>query len=168
MEKLKIIIGLIIASICGMLMLIVINGQKNKKERIMFSPNNENYEKICEYLENNMDTHANENDWLNVYSFNLLDYSGEYIYIMAYNFQYINNNKSQKSEWINPVRLCYEYQDDVLIITDSTCPRDGAFYAEDCRSIFPSSLHDKVISVDLSEDEKILLKERAKERIKEK
>ena len=63
-----------------------------------------------------------------------------YAWVLQESYYYENNETKQNSGSSIPHKFVVEKQDDKYVVTSAIIPRDGSYYVEDMKKIFPTSV----------------------------
>lgn len=160
MFKIAIGIMIILITIIGLMFFVDVN-RMNNNEPVVFSTWGFKYaplvdfheEKIISEVENYLleksdnepKHHENEKSFVSIRTYLIEEKNNHKLYIVyAWVLEekyYLENNKiKQDSSSSIPYMFVVEHTNDKYKVTDSRIPRDGVYYAEDMKNIFPRSV----------------------------
>ena len=70
-----------------------------------------------------------------------------YAWVLEEKYYLENNNIKQDSSSSTPYMFVVEHTNDEYKVTDSRIPRDGTYYAEDMKKIFPRSVRNNIAEI---------------------
>ena len=81
-----------------------------------------------------------------------------YAWVVEETYYLENNEIKQNNSSSIPYKFVVELIDDTFVVTDSRIPRDGSYYADDIKNIFPKDVRDKLDKIhhDVTIDKLIL------------